>query len=720
VIRRFFPAILILVLIVTSSAIGADLARHGAVRRHVAGKTHGRRKGAKHHRLAKRHRQPKHHRRVKKKAPAKHPASKLVAVPPVVATPTLTLPPAAAPVSIPPVLAPAPPGGQPLPPSPPAAPPVTEQSPESPKSTGPLVGYSKLEDSTDTDSVGSVEAFEYTAVAAGTVNSLSLYVAAGNSATSILVGLYSSFAGHPGKLLTSATIESPITGAWNTVDVAPVAVSAGSVYWLAALAPSGTLALRDVESGGGATQESRPSLSTLPSSWSSGKTYANSPASFYASGETVAAPPPKEEPAPPPPKEEPTPPPPTEEPAPPPPQEPTASFTYTPASPVVGQPVEFNGASSTCPGGSGSCTYEWSNDGSPTRPIPPIFPLGSGRAITLTFSSAGTEYMRLVVTDELGQTATVEHDVTVATELPPPTGQQIHCFSAPGACGYPDPNYANVGPSTACSSLESSGSLTVTTAGAVIENKNITGDVTIDANNVTLTNDCITLNGQGSGDSSIVDIGNGDAGTQITHSDISGANSTTQSVEEALNNNYSNSSTSADYDYIYNCGECVHGAWTLTNSYVTSNANISGAHYEDIYCSDETFVAEHDVLINPHEQTANLFCNADGGGGGPADNHITLTNSLLAGAGYSLYPQGNSTSVGTSTMKIVGNRFARCTTATVVNNEGDATCSGGSDANGYWPNGGYYGIDAYTYCPPTAGQEWSNNVWDNNNESVGC
>jgi hypothetical protein len=309
------------------------------------------------------------------------------------------------------------------------------------------------------------------------------------------------------------------------------------------------------------------------------------------------------------------------------------------------------------------------------------------------------------------------------TTVPPKPSPSTGCFAAPGACGYPDPKYSNVGPSAACSSLASSGELTITTAGETVANKNITGGVTVDAKNVTLTNDCITANGGGSGSSAVVNIGQGDTGTQITRSDISGANSTTESVEEALSNNYSNSSTSADHDYIYNCGECVHGEWKLTNSYVVASANISGAHYEDIYCSDETFIVEHDVLINPHEQTANLFCDTNLGGGGPGDNHITVTNSLLAGAGYSLYPQGNSTSVGSSTMTITSNRFARCLGKPIFDGYGnrcEGLAEGETDSHGFYPNGGFYGHIASVYCPPTPGQVWSSNVWDNNNETVSC
>jgi hypothetical protein len=78
-------------------------------------------------------------------------------------------------------------------------------------------------------------------------------------------------------------------------------VSYGSTYWLAVLAPSGTVALRDVSSGGGPTQNSdSASLSLLPRSWAGGASWANSPASFYASGVTVGPPPPSPSPSPPP------------------------------------------------------------------------------------------------------------------------------------------------------------------------------------------------------------------------------------------------------------------------------------------------------------------------------------------------------------------------------------------------------------------------------------
>ncbi len=128
-----------------------------------------------------------------------------------------------------------------------------------------LVGNSTLQPSGDTDSAGSAEAFEYKAAAGGTVESISLYVNSGNTANSIVVGLYLNASGRPGALLTEATIDAPAVHAWNTVNVPPAIVNVGEDYWLAALAPSGTLALRDRASGGGPTQNSKSSsLDALP------------------------------------------------------------------------------------------------------------------------------------------------------------------------------------------------------------------------------------------------------------------------------------------------------------------------------------------------------------------------------------------------------------------------------------------------------------------------
>jgi hypothetical protein len=161
------------------------------------------------------------------------------------------------------------------------------------ESTSVLIGSTAVQPYGDSNSAGSAEAFRYTASGTGTVRSLALYVNSGNSATVVDVGLYSDVAGHAGTLLASATISSPTAGAWNAVGISPVAVSSGTVYWLAALGPTGKLALRDVASGGDPSQNSTSSsLTELRSSWSGGASWTDSPASFYASTEILESPPP--------------------------------------------------------------------------------------------------------------------------------------------------------------------------------------------------------------------------------------------------------------------------------------------------------------------------------------------------------------------------------------------------------------------------------------------
>lgn len=95
---------------------------------------------------------------------------------------------------------------------------------------------------------------------------------------------------------------------------------------------------------------------------------------------------------------------------------PTARFTYSPTAPIVGQAVTFDGTGSSCPGA--PCTYSWSDDGSPSRPPTPLWPLGSGATLKFTFHEAGTKYVRLVITDAGGQTSTMEHNVTVSATAP--------------------------------------------------------------------------------------------------------------------------------------------------------------------------------------------------------------------------------------------------------------------------------------------------------------
>jgi hypothetical protein len=306
-----------------------------------------------------------------------------------------------------------------------------------------------------------------------------------------------------------------------------------------------------------------------------------------------------------------------------------------------------------------------------------------------------------------------------------------HCFAKPGACCYPDPAYHNVGATSACSSLTPSGSITVSTAGATIKDMNVTGQITISAPNVTLSNVCVTYNGHGAIGSAAVTVAASATSVLIEDSTIAGANQSTESMEIAVINQGA-SGARLLRDYLYNCGECIHDTpWTVEDSYVITNG-MQGTtdHVEDVYFSDGTITLVHNTLLNPWDQTATVFGDTNEGGGGPCDNQLTMTNNLVAGGGLLIYTCGNASSVGSSVMSISDNRFARCTTPPLAFNSGTGgeTCQGstgssigsGADSNGYWARGGYFGLLLSTYCPPASGQVWSGNVWDDDGESVTC
>ncbi len=294
------------------------------------------------------------------------------------------------------------------------------------------------------------------------------------------------------------------------------------------------------------------------------------------------------------------------------------------------------------------------------------------------------------------------------------------CFPAPGACGFPDPNYGTVGvPATA--TLTVSGSITAASDGMLVHDLDVTGTITISASHVTVQNVRLTVTSRGSGVAGI-SIENGATGTTIEDTTIVGAGAT-DSPESAIFNHYGQSLTLTRV-YIHDFADPLEGPATIGDSYIDSNGTYGSgsnvAHIEDVYVSDDTVTVDHSVLLNPSGQTATVFMDTSGGSSQIAgDDHLVVTSSLLAGGGWTLYPSAKSTSVGTATMNVSNNRFARCKTTPVFDGSG-TNCSGGADTHGYFPNSGYYGVAADDYCPPTAGQTWSGNVWDDDDSTIGC
>jgi hypothetical protein len=264
-----------------------------------------------------------------------------------------------------------------------------------------------------------------------------------------------------------------------------------------------------------------------------------------------------------------------------------------------------------------------------------------------------------------------------------------------------------------------SGDLIVTQNGAVISGLAVTGEVVVEANNVTIENSRI-LN-SGGGGVHAVSLPAAYSNLTIQDSELGGV-SPSQPVEAAV----FGGNVTLIRDYLHNCADCVEYGNNVTDSYILNNGDIPGAHYEDLYGDDQTVNIQHSVLLNPFPQTATVFVNVGNGNGGACVNNVTVNNSLLAGGGYVLYPCSGG-SYGSGVVNITNNRFGRCTTTpliTALYGTGGTTCSGGGngdgqvpDSHGYYPHGGYFGIDGDGFC----GREtWTGNVWDDNGASVTC
>ena len=97
----------------------------------------------------------------------------------------------------------------------------------------------------DSLSGGQAESVPLPGARLGRHGSAHVYIGPANTATTLLVGLYSNAGDHPGSLLAPDRLSSPLPGAWNTVPLTSTQLASGTTYWLAVLGTGGTLRYRD-------------------------------------------------------------------------------------------------------------------------------------------------------------------------------------------------------------------------------------------------------------------------------------------------------------------------------------------------------------------------------------------------------------------------------------------------------------------------------------------
>jgi hypothetical protein len=150
----------------------------------------------------------------------------------------------------------------------------------------PLVGTQTIQASLDSDNSAMAEAFPVWATSSGQINSLSLYLDRSSTAATVWVGLYSSYAGHPLRLLTQAQIQQPTSGIWNSIRVPAVQVKQGRRYWLALLGLNGQITFRDSTSNCYSETSEQRSLTSFPATWRTGSQWSTCVVSMFGSGGT--------------------------------------------------------------------------------------------------------------------------------------------------------------------------------------------------------------------------------------------------------------------------------------------------------------------------------------------------------------------------------------------------------------------------------------------------
>jgi hypothetical protein len=267
--------------------------------------------------------------------------------------------------------------------------------------------------------------------------------------------------------------------------------------------------------------------------------------------------------------------------------------------------------------------------------------------------------------------------------------------------------------------LRPSGSITVSTAGTVIDGLDVAGTIEVNAQNVTIKNTRVTPTGSGCGPTTtcgnyaiLVACG---CSLTISHVELTANDPTT--VEHGIRNA---SGGTINVDHVYQHGNidalCFCGNGSISDSYSIVHPAISKDHLENIYLDDASLSIVHNTLLNQAPQTANIFGNTNNGSDGqPCVNHLTIDGNLLAGGGFSIYPCAHASSAGSSQVSITNNRIARCGGGQeLAGGGGTWLCPRGADTNGYFPRGGSFGQLASWY-PNTI---WTSNTWDDTGQAI--
>ena len=148
-----------------------------------------------------------------------------------------------------------------------------------------IAGDQNVESTVISLPAGTAQAFQITPQTAKTLTNIQVYLDASSTATGLRTAIFTSTStGHPYALWGGTAISTALqAGAWNSITLSPLSLTAGRSYWIVILGTGGTLNLRGQPGTGTNVTETSASttLTSLPNSWTTGAVLTGGPESVY-------------------------------------------------------------------------------------------------------------------------------------------------------------------------------------------------------------------------------------------------------------------------------------------------------------------------------------------------------------------------------------------------------------------------------------------------------
>ena len=287
-----------------------------------------------------------------------------------------------------------------------------------------------------------------------------------------------------------------------------------------------------------------------------------------------------------------------------------------------------------------------------------------------------------------------------AAFFPSAANAVVNCAAKPSACGYPDATNTGPAPTIQLKRIpeqvrsgagwhwDSRGWVVIDGNGAVFSGFITDGEISVQADNVTIRNCVITTGGMfgiAIRHADNLTIANCKIGPPLGETrlmagikDIYGDSVGTRIAR----NNFSNTGTAIQIERGY-----------INDNYIHDMGIVAGDHINGITSNGSTQYLEirHNTIFNQIGQTDAIGLFQDFG----LQANRLIYNNLIAGGGYTLYAGQNPGKAATYNIVVQNNRFS----------------------NRFFLKAGYYG-PATAHNKYGSGNQWSNNVWDHNNALI--